>query len=61
MTGHIAHHAAKALIFPLPAPGSQPKRLPIAWDPANPYSGLGERDVAVGATYKLAELPVVKG
>src|SRR3989454_11624226 len=27
MTGHIAHHAAKSLIFPLPAPGSQPKRL----------------------------------
>ena len=26
MTGHIAHHAAKSLIFPLPAPGSQPKR-----------------------------------
>jgi 3',5'-cyclic AMP phosphodiesterase CpdA len=61
MTGHIAHHAAKALIFPLPAPGSQPKRLPLAWDPANPYSGLGERDVAVAATYKLTELPVVKG
>jgi plastocyanin len=25
MTGHIAHHAARSLIFPLPAPGSQPK------------------------------------
>src|SRR6266581_3036215 len=25
MTGHIAHHSAKSLIFPLPAPGSQPK------------------------------------
>ena len=29
MTGHIAHHSAKSLIFPLPAPMSQPKRDPI--------------------------------
>jgi len=61
MTGHIAHHAAQSLIFPLPAPGSQPKRVPIAWDPANPYRGLGERDVTVGTTYTLTELPVTKG
>src|ERR1051325_10081102 len=26
MTAHIAHHAAKGLMFPLPAPGSQPNR-----------------------------------
>ena len=26
MTGHIAHHSAKSLIFPLSAPGSQPNR-----------------------------------
>jgi len=25
-SGHILHHAAKGLMFPLPAPGSQPKR-----------------------------------
>src|SRR6267143_1755715 len=25
-TGHIEHHSAKSLIFPLPAPGSMPKR-----------------------------------
>jgi len=45
MTGHIAHHSAKSLIFPLPAPMSQPKRDPIKWDPANPYRGLGFREV----------------
>src|SRR4029077_17470520 len=43
MTGHIAPHSAKSLIFPLPAPGSQPKRDPIKWDPAQPYKGLGFR------------------
>jgi 3',5'-cyclic AMP phosphodiesterase CpdA len=45
MTGHIAHHAAKSLIFPLPAPGSQPKRAPLAWDTAHPFQGLGWRAV----------------
>ena len=45
MTGHIAHHSAKSLIFPLPAPGSQPKRAPIAWNAAEPYKGLGFRGV----------------
>ena len=63
MTGHIAHHAAKSLIFPLPAPGSQPKRTPLPWDPAEPYRGLGFRNVDVvadKATYHLDEQPVPK-
>ena len=45
MTGHIAHHSAKSLIFPLPAPGSQDKRTPLPWDPAQPNRGLGFREV----------------
>jgi predicted phosphodiesterase len=64
MTGHIAHHSAKSLIFPLPAPGSQPKRAPLPWDAAAPYKGLGYRDVEADvqqATYRITELPVVKG
>ena len=58
MTGRIAHHAAKSLMFPLPAPGSQPKRTPIAWDASTPYRGLGWRDVeadAARAYYELQE------
>lgn len=61
MTGHIAHHAAKSLIFAQPEPGSQPKRTPVAYDPAMPNKGLGTRDIAVGQTTTLVELPVVKG
>jgi hypothetical protein len=38
-TGHIAHHAAKSLIFALPAAGSQPKRATIPWNASAPYSG----------------------
>ncbi len=63
MTGHIAHHSAKSLIFPLPAPGSQPKREPIRWDPAQPYRGLGFRGVDAEvqrAEYEITEYPVKK-
>jgi 3',5'-cyclic AMP phosphodiesterase CpdA len=64
MTGHIAHHSAKSLIFALPAPGSQPKRTPIAWDAAQPYRGLGFREIEAEpkkAAYEITELPVQKG
>ena len=63
MTGHIAHHAAKSLIFPLPAPGSQEKRTPLPWNAEAPYSGLGFREVkadVAAASYTVAEFPVVK-
>jgi hypothetical protein len=63
MTGHIAHHAAKSLMFPLPAPGSQANRTPLPWNPAEPYKGLGFRDVDAEvkeAEYKITEYPVVK-
>ena len=63
-TGHIAHHSAKSLIFPLPAPGSQDKRTPLAWDPAQPNKGLGFREVEAevsAANYKITEFPVTKG
>ncbi len=49
MTGHIAHHAAKSLIFALPAAGSQPKRTPVPWDAARPYRGLGFRGIEAQA------------
>ena len=61
MTGHIAHHSAKSLIFPLPAPLSQPKREPVPWDPEHPYRGLGFREIEAedaGVKFSLQELPV---
>jgi len=63
MTGHIAHHSAKSLIFALPAPGSQLDRTPLPWDPGAPYKGLGFRELHVAASgghYDLVEYPVVK-
>jgi len=63
MTGHIAHHAAKGLMYPLPAPGSLPKRVPLPWDPRAPYKGLGFREIDAevdSAKLEIAEYPVAK-
>jgi len=60
-TEHIAHHSAKSLIFPLPAPGSQQKRTPPPWDSAAPNKGLGFREVEAEVDelrYKITEFPV---
>jgi len=63
-TGHIPHHSAKSLIFPLSAPGSTEKKQKIAWDPTYPYKGLGLRNIAppnkASENFKLTELPVKK-
>ena len=55
-TGEIAHHAATSLIFPLPAPMSQPKRAPVAWDPSHPRRGLGFREISVDESRLLLTL-----
>jgi len=57
-TGKIAHHAARSLIFPLPAPGSVPKRAPLPWDATSRTHGIGYRRVApdAAAGYQLAEV-----
>jgi hypothetical protein len=50
-------------VFPLPAPGSVPKKVPLDWDPAAPFKGLGYRQVDLGAAPsadpRLGELPIV--
>ncbi len=46
-TGKIAHHSARSLVFPLPAPGSVPKKAPLVWDPNSVDHGLGWRQVAI--------------
>jgi hypothetical protein len=57
MTGTIAHHSARSLVVPLPAPGSVPKKAPLPWDPASSDHGLGWRSIAMhdGAT-RLTEV-----
>lgn len=57
-TGHISHHSAKSLIFPLPAPGSVEKKHKIEWNAEQPYRGLGVRNIQAGmpgAEFELYE------
>jgi len=61
MTGHIAHHAARSLMWALPEPGSVPKKTQIPWNPSEPYKGLGLRNIeaeVAEARYKIEELSV---
>ncbi len=63
MTGRIAHHSARSLIFPLPAPGAAPKRAPLPWDPAHPNQGLGYRgvDAQAGRDFRIDEYSIGQG
>jgi hypothetical protein len=45
-TGKIAHHSARSLMFPLPAPGSVAKKGPLPWDATSADHGLGWRSIA---------------
>ena len=63
-TGHISHHSAKSLVFALPTPGSQEKRTPIAWNPDQPFAGLGFREIEndpKSKTLAVTEFPVTRG
>jgi heme/copper-type cytochrome/quinol oxidase subunit 2 len=48
--GTVTQHAAPGLMYPLPAPGSLPKKAPMPWDSLQPYRGLGFRQVKVTPT-----------
>jgi hypothetical protein len=62
VAANIAHHSARSLIFPLPAPGAVPKRAPLSWDPASSDHGLGHRSIAmVGGRTATTEVPFVDG
>jgi 3',5'-cyclic AMP phosphodiesterase CpdA len=60
-TEHIAHHAARSLVFALPSAGSVPKKQPLPFDAAAPFKGLGYRQVDMPtppADLRILEEPV---
>lgn len=57
-TGHIQHHASKAVMFPLSPVGSMANKTQLPWNAAKPYDGLGWRTVratASGAAQQMLE------
>jgi 3',5'-cyclic AMP phosphodiesterase CpdA len=58
VTGNVVHISARSALYPLPAPGSQPKKAPLLWDAAAKDHGIGWRSVAVaGADLKTSDHP----
>ncbi len=58
VTARVRHHAARSLVFPLPAPGSVRKKAPLAWQPESTDHGLGYRGVReTGGEPAISELP----
>ena len=63
-TGHIEHHSANSLIFPLSAPSTAEKKHIIPWDAEQPYRGLGVRNVETtlpGVDFDLDEIKLKEG
>jgi hypothetical protein len=59
--GGLVHHAATALMIPIPPAGTRPERTPIPWDAAQPYRGMGWRTISArgrGAAWEMKEEPV---
>lgn len=60
-TGTVTHLAARSLIFPLPAPGSVPKKAPLPWDAQSSDHGLGYRQVShLAESFQVEEHPFVE-
>jgi len=45
MTGHIGHHSARSVMFPLSPLGTAAQKTQLPWDAAQPFKGLGWRSV----------------
>jgi len=60
VTGNVTHISARSALYPLPAPGAQPQKAPLPWNPAATDHGIGWRTVvATGAALATAEHPIV--
>lgn len=59
-TNAVLHVSSRSLVFPLPAPMSQPQKAPIPWDADAVDHGLGYRGIAmVGSQPTLVERALV--
>jgi len=60
ITGNVSHISARSALYPLPAPGSQPKKAPLPWNPLAQDHGIGWRQVEVdGVSVSTKDHPTV--
>jgi 3',5'-cyclic AMP phosphodiesterase CpdA len=63
MTGHIGHHAAMSIMFPLAPVGTAEKKTQVPWNAADPYRGLGWRGIVASTgndAHKMIEQALAK-
>ena len=59
-TGNVTHISARSALYPLPAPGAQPKKAPLPWDAAAKDHGIGWRTIETATSgIKTEEHPTV--
>ena len=60
VTGNVTHISARSALYPLPAPGAQPKKAPLPWDATAKDHGIGWRSVeAAMSEIRTEEHPTV--
>ena len=55
--GKVTHISARSAMYPLPAPGSQPKKAPLPWDAAAKDHGIGWRQVETATPIRFDDHP----
>jgi hypothetical protein len=57
--GNVLHVSARSAMYPLPAPGSQPKKAPLPWNAAAADHGIGWRRVETSDPIRFDDHPTV--
>jgi 3',5'-cyclic AMP phosphodiesterase CpdA len=55
--GNVTHISARSAMYPLPAPGTQPKKAPLPWDAAAKDHGIGWRQVETATPVRFDDHP----
>ena len=55
--GNVLHVSARSAMYPLPAPGSQPKKAPLPWDAAAQDHRIGWRQVEAANPIRFDDHP----
>lgn len=55
--GNVLHVSARSAMYPLPAPGSQPKKAPLPWNAAAADHGIGWRRVETASPIRFDDHP----
>jgi len=55
--GNVLHVSARSAMYPLPAPGAQPKKAPLPWHPGASDHGIGWRGITTAEPLRFDDHP----